>query len=134
MAKQKLLCFLCLEKGHSVVSYKLKYSCNKRGGKHNIAICSFSKDKTNPSPPVSTADVETSTNFSTNKNNILLQAASVSVCGVDNNKLDNVSLLFDCCSQRSYVSDKLKTQLKLLTLRSEKFLLTLLASMRPSLK
>ena len=134
MAKQKLLCFLCLNKGHSAVSCKLKYSCNKCGGKHNIAICYFSKDKTNPSRPVSTADVETSTNFSTNKNNILLQAASVSVCGVDNNKLDNVPLLFGCGSQRSYVSDKLKKQLKLLTLRSEKSLLTLLASKSPSLK
>ena len=51
--KQKRLCFLCLEKGHSAVSCKLKYSCNKCGGKHNIAICTFSKDKTNPSPPVS---------------------------------------------------------------------------------
>ena len=49
-----------------------------------------------------------------------MQTASVSVCGVDNNKLDNVPLLFDCASQRSYVSDKLRKQLKLPTLRSEK--------------
>ena len=89
--------FVLREKGHSAVSCILKYSSNKRGGKH-IAICTFSKDKTNPSPPVSTADTETSTNFSTNKNNILLQTASVSVCGVDNNKLDNVPLLSDCGS------------------------------------
>ena len=118
--KQKPLCFLYLEKGHSAVSCRLKYSCNKCGGKHNIVICTFSKDKINPSPPVSAADAETSTNFSTNKNNILLQTASVSACGVDNNKLDNIPLLFDCGSQRSYVSDKLRKQLKLLTLRSEK--------------
>ena len=49
-----------------------------------------------------------------------MQTASVSVYGVDNNKLDNVPLLFDCGSQRSYVSDKLRKQLKLPTLRSEK--------------
>ena len=36
IAKQKRLCFLCLEKGHSAVSCKLKYSCNKCGGKHDI--------------------------------------------------------------------------------------------------
>ena len=106
IAEQKRLYFLCLEKGHLVVFCKLKCYCNKCRGKHNIAICTLSKDKTNPSSPVSTADAETSRNFSTNKNNILLQTASVSVCGVDNNKLDNVPLLFDCGSQRSYVSDK----------------------------
>ena len=65
-------------------------------------------------------DTETSTNFSFNKNNILFQAASVSVCGVDNNKLDNAPLLFDWGSQQSYVSDKLRKRLKLPTLRSEK--------------
>ena len=58
---------LCLEKGHLAVFSKLKYSCSKCGGERNIAICTFSKDKTNPSAPVSTADAETSTNFSSNK-------------------------------------------------------------------
>ena len=120
IAKQKRSCFLCLEKVHSAVSCRLKRPCNKCGGKHNIAICTFSKDETNPSPPVSTEDAETSTNLSTNKNNILFQTASVSVCCVDNNKLDNVPLLFDYGSQQSYVSDKLRKQLKLPTLRSEK--------------
>ena len=104
---------MCLEQGHSAVSCKLKHSCNKYEGKHNIAICTFSRDKTNPSPVVSTADAETCTNFSTNKNNRILQTTSVSVCRVNNNKLDNVSLLFDCGCQRSYVSDKLRKQLKL---------------------
>ena len=113
-------CFLCLEKGHLELSCKLEYSCNKCGGKHNIAICTFLKNKTNPSPSLSTTNAKTSTNFSSDKNNILLQTASVSVCGVDNNKLDNVPLLFDCGSQRSYVRNKLRKQLKLPTLTSER--------------
>ena len=33
IVKQKRLCFLCLEKGHSALSCKLKYSCSKCGGK-----------------------------------------------------------------------------------------------------
>ena len=49
-----------------------------------------------------------------------MQTESVPVCGLDNNKLDNVPLIFDCGSQRIYVSDKLRKQLKLPTLRSEK--------------
>ena len=109
-----------LEKGHSTVLCKSKYSCNKCGGKNRIVICSFSKDKTNLSPTVSTADAKTSTDFSSSKNNILLQTASVSVCGVDYNNLDNVPLLFDCDSQQSYGSVKLRKQLKLPTLKSEK--------------
>ena len=84
IARQKRLCFLCLEKVHLEVSCKLKYFCNTCGGKHNTAICTYSKGKN--SPPVSPADAETYTNFASDKNNIFLQTASVSVCGVDNNK------------------------------------------------
>ena len=49
-----------------------------------------------------------------------MQTASVSIYGVDNDKLDNIPLLFDCGSQRSYASDKLRKRFKLPTLRSEK--------------
>ena len=58
--------------------------------------------------------------FLLKKKKILLQTASVSIYGVDNDKLDNIPLLFDCGSQRSYVSDKLRKRFKLPTLRSEK--------------
>ena len=46
IARQKRLCFLCLEKVHLAVSCKLKYFYNTCGGKHNTAICTYSKGKT----------------------------------------------------------------------------------------
>ena len=82
------------------------------GGKHNIDIYTFSKAVVH-TPTVQTTDTEISANISNNKNNILLQTASVSVYGVDNsNKLDNVQLLFDSGSQWSYASDRIRNLLK----------------------
>ena len=89
--KQKRLCFVCLEKGNSAGTCKLKYVCNKCNGKHNIAICTFSKDKANiPKNENAQNNAQdlttTTTNVSNNKNNVLLQTATVSISGVDNKK------------------------------------------------
>ena len=62
----------------------------------------------------------TANNFSNNKNSVLLQTASVSVSGFDNKrKVNNVQLLFDRGSQRSYISEDLQKKLNLPTLRKE---------------
>ena len=84
IAKQKRLCFLCLEKVHLAVSCKLKYFCNTCGGTHNTAICTYSKGKTHRQFHLQMPKLIT--NFASDKNNIFLQTASVSVCDVDNNK------------------------------------------------
>ena len=66
--KDNKLCFLCLENGHSVKSCSLAYSCHKRKGNHNIAICTYSKDQ-------DSLNTASATNLSNNPNNILLQTA-----------------------------------------------------------
>ena len=114
-----------LQKGHSATSCKKHYSCKKCGRKHNISICTFTNNTT-PSPnPVngtnqSNGTLATANNFSNNKNSVLLQTASVSVSGFDNKrKVNNVQLLFDSGSQRSYISEDLRKKLNLPTLRKE---------------
>ena len=65
--KQKRLCFVCLEKDDSAETRKLKYACNKCSRKHNIAVCAFSKDKTNipknENAQNNAQDLTTTTNF-----------------------------------------------------------------------
>ena len=138
--KQKRLCFVCLEKGNSAGTCKLKYVCNKCNGKHNIAICTFSKDKANiPKNENAQNNAQdlttTTTNVSNNKNNVLLQTATVSISGVDNKKqFDNVQLLFDSGSQRSYISEELCISLNLPTLRKETIAINTLGSKEAQVK
>ena len=128
LVKQKRVCFVYLQKGHSAASCKKHYSCNKCGGKHDISIRRFTNNTTlSPSPnPVdgtnqSDGTLATANNFSNNKNSVLLQTAAVSVSGFDNKrKVSNVRLLFDSGSQRSYISEDLRKKLNLPTLRKKK--------------
>ena len=39
---------MCLKEGHLANTCSEKYSCRKCHGRHNIAICTFSKPATNP--------------------------------------------------------------------------------------
>ena len=66
------LCFLYLEKGHSVKSCSLAYSCHKCKGNHNIAICAYPKDP-------DSLNTTSAKNLSNNSSNILLQTATVAV-------------------------------------------------------
>ena len=63
---------------------------------------------------------ETTTNFSNNKNTILLQTASTVVSNLNSSELKNTFLLLDSGSQRSYTSEKLRNELNLPTLRRER--------------
>ena len=122
IVREKRLCFLCLKNGHSAKNCELKYSCNKCGGKHNISICTFKERRGDYNNPINNKSQQATTaNLSNNKNCVLLQTASVSVSGNDK-RVNNVQLLFDSGSQRSYVSKKLRKLLNLPTLRTERII------------
>ena len=59
-----------LKEGHLANTCSEKYSCRKCHGRHNIAICTFSKPAANPAN--SNNQLSLSNNLSHNKNNILL--------------------------------------------------------------
>ena len=109
--KDNKLCFLCLEKEHSVKSCSLAYSCHKCKGNHNIAICTYFKNQ-------DSLNTASATILSTNSNNILLQTATATVSNFNSSgNLINVQVIFGSGSQHSYMSDKLR--LKLPKIRSE---------------
>ena len=112
------LFFVCFDKNHLVSACKANYSCNKCKGRYHISICTFSKPRFNPpqdvpqdnqpsipsQPPIKQPQV-TSNNFSSNKNNVLLQTATAPVSNLNkNSQFEDVQILFDSGSQRSSVS------------------------------
>ena len=126
--KDDKLCFLCLDKGHSVKFCSLADSCHKCKGNHNIAICTYSRDQ-------DSLNTASATNLSNNSNNILLQttAAAVSNFNSPGNSI-NVQVIFNSVNQRSYISWKLRQSLKLLKFRSEKIVVNTFGNSKSTVK
>ena len=128
-------CFICFQNKHLASACKPNYKCHKCNGRHHISICTFSCQRTNNSPvnqgdgtllvqpqPTPTPvppqaqqpPTSTTTNFSRNKNNVLLQTATTNVSNLTRNPIsEDVQIIFDSGSQRTYVSDSLRKRLKL---------------------
>ena len=90
-------CFICFQNKHLASACKSNYKCHKCNGRHHISICTFSRQRTNncpvnqgdgtllvqpqptstPAPPQSQQPpTSTTTNFPSNKNNVLLQTTT----------------------------------------------------------
>ena len=104
-------CFVCLRKGHMGRNCESSYECNKCSGRHHISLCE------NP------AKHSIVNNYCTNKNNILLQTATAQASAVNSKLHHSVRLLFDTGSQRSYISNKVRSRLNLPVIRREKILI-----------
>ena len=111
------LSFICFRGTHLASQCTSSYRCNKCKGKHHISICIF--DGTQNNKLDNSDDDSTSTNFSTNKNAVLLQTAYVEIKNPNHSQKTNARLLFDSGSQRSYISKTLREELKLPTIRTE---------------
>ena len=123
-------CFICLEAGHIAKNCKSSYTCRKcKTGKHHISICEASpaSQKDNPSEQENGKSNEQSDetdgfvgHASCDRSGILLQTARANILPVDEGEEVITRILFDSGSQRSYISEKLRSRLKLKTIRTEK--------------
>ena len=145
--RRKGKCFLCLRSGHIIKHCDSHYKCQKCGGHHHVSICEKNASK----PPASRGKVEqqheaagsqqsnqpktksestqgtqteASTMYVESNTAVLLQTAQSFVSKVGNvtNGKYNARIVFDSCSQRSYISHKLRNTLKLETVESENLL------------
>ena len=127
-------CFICFEKSHAASSCKQNYKCNKCNGRHCVSICTFSKPKNSPqappngqfqysqSAPATPDQDSTSSNFSTNRNNILMQTATASVSNLEKNTVTTyLQVIYDNGSQKTYVNEAHCERLKfpVITLESQ---------------
>ena len=124
-------CFICLIPNHTAEKCHKRstLSCSKCNGKHHEAIC----DKNLPDENLQREDGEdtnnearimtlvNSTDDSSNQdpenNCVLLQTALAEVTDEKKTKILEARIIFDNCSQRSFITEKLRQKLNLPTLR-----------------
>ena len=125
-ARKKILkkegrCFLCLSNGHRVSHCSSNKRCRKCGRKHHQSIC----EPNTPARHTETAPTtgkETTVNLAKTKTCVLLQTART-YAYTNLEELIPVRILMDNGSQRSYISNQLKSKLKLNPLKRERLTL-----------
>ena len=119
--KKEGRCFLCLSNGHRVSHCSSNKRCRKCGRKHHQSICE-------PNPPArhtetaATTGKETTVNLAKTKTCVLWQTART-YAYTNLEELIPVCILMDNGSQRSYISNQLKSKLKLNPLKRERLTL-----------
>ena len=132
-------CFVCLKTGHISPNCPSKAKCFNCEGRHHVAICENPKNVVQSKNPAlgvvptskvecfqeNTSDMGTSTmHTGSNNNSVLLQTAQAFVCRSNDQEFGlNTHVIFDSCSQRSYVTSKTREQLNLPTIGKETLLI-----------
>lgn len=129
-------CFKCLRQGHEIKDCRSTKNCRNCSGRHHQSICSKRQfEKSKQEMPEESNEKgndnneeckECSTTASTvtaasqvTKKLVLLQTARAIATNEDGTKSTTVRMLFDNGSQRSYLTDGLRSRLRLSPLKSE---------------
>ena len=104
--RRKWKCFLCLRSGHIMRSCPSKLRCFKCGGFYHTALCGDVPNREKkPAPELPKQEATTSALCVDNKTSVLLQTAQNLVGSPnDPNQKINARVIFDSCSQRSYIT------------------------------
>ena len=141
-ARKKILrdlrrCFVCLRAGHINRDCNSRSRCFHCQGRHHSSICGSPPEnpqapsairppQTVPQSTAPNAQVSTNLYISQDLNNhaTLLQTAKAEVHKVDNpSEKCNVRVILDSCSQKSYITTRLRDRLNLHSVTSNKVLI-----------
>ena len=131
--RQKGKCFLCLRSGHLLRNCTSTIKCYKCHGVHHTSICGGQARQGNP--PVESTQPSATMHISNSKNCILLQTARANVSSPsDPSYATAARLIFDSCSQRSYITHQLKETLNLPVIGNETLSIKTFGEMAPKLQ
>ena len=139
--RRKGKCFACLKSGHIVRHCPSKFSCPKCGNNHHVSLCEGVKPKQNPPKPNQEQQPiqqgnQTFANVCTNNNvSVLLQTASAMVGNPNAPQQPKTKsrIVFDSCSQKSYISSRLRNSLGLETVSKQSLLVKTFGNEYPKL-
>ena len=116
-------CFNCLRVGHRVSNCQSAKSCRHCKQRHRQSICETKNPPGKEKDEINKVKTEskgtTTTSNMGSKGTILLQTARTTATNYDGSRSASVRVLFDSGSQRSYISNRLKTTLKLKPIKNE---------------
>ena len=114
-------CFVCLMKGHRASKCQGAKKCHRCGRRHHQSLCELQPvPRTENQEAKESEDVPTtSNNVAKSKNNVLLQTACTRIYTADD-QLIPVRILLDNRSQCSYITNALKSRLRLTPVRQER--------------
>ena len=116
--KKEGRCFVCLAKGHRAHQCRTFKKCHKCGSRHHQSICETENSVPNVEGAAGSQQTTTTT-AARAKTKVLLQTAQSFAYSNQNHHTVPVRILFDNGSQRSYITNRLKTKLGLIPLKQE---------------
>ena len=127
--RKKARCFVCLKAAHIARQCTSTARCFKCNGRHHISICEQPRNYTGNRNVESTTSNPAASKYgqysgvtTTQKSTTLLQTAQANVIS-DTGKSTSIRLLFDSCSQKSFINSKIRLVLNLPLLRKERMVL-----------
>ena len=135
--------FFVFEKRSHITALLSKYECRKCNGRHNISICSKSKnDFTKDDSKKNDLKNEGPNSYQSSSNQViapisvlkgsLLQTARAQICNIETEETLTTRILFDTGSQRTYIIENLRKLLKLKTLRNERVIINTFGKLHES--
>ncbi|XP_067047620.1 uncharacterized protein [Acropora muricata] len=121
---RKHRCLICLRDGHRASECQTTKTCRHCNKRHHQSIC----DQSAPNQETSTTSIAndksensqvTATAALRKKGTVLLQTATAVATNEDGTKMTKARILFDSGSHRSYVTNDLKSRLKLKSYKTE---------------
>ena len=126
--------FLCLQTNNRIKECRNNICCRKCSGRHHQSLCVPPSQETNetiaPIVKNNTSNSEqpieekeqttpTSVAHSQTKQKVLLQTARTVAYGNDETRTVPIRVLFDSCSQRTFIKNELKNKLNMKLIRTE---------------
>ena len=143
IVKRKGKCYVCLKSGHLARKCNSHANCYRCGGRHHTTLCdSYVKRGESVqhrgemrANAYSNEDVETQTTTNmhiSGRNSVLLQTAraDVSAPGVGG-KTENIRIIFDSGSQKTYINERVKRSLNLKVVGKDRLLIKTFGSETP---
>ena len=142
---EKNCCFICLRANHLARNCRTNMRCLKCDRRHHSTICESygnneekpetTSNKTQQTTPETKESQSTANMHVSNKNSVLLQTARafVRVPGETTTE-QNVRLIFDSGSQKSYVTEELKRALNLPVIAKEKLMIKAFGDSSPKVR
>ena len=115
--REKRRCFRCLKLGHQSNQCVSRMKCFECSRFHHAAMC-HKKLRPHVNDPPDNGKL-TSFAGATSRQSVLLQTAKVFVRSSEHSPSQSCRLLFDNCSQLSYISPSLRNKLKLKTIETK---------------